>query len=138
MCVGVKKKCYSRGNCGICSSEFFFFNMLSELIVKCVMRYSRFVRILEDGWKWQQVMNISNVQRNRVPFRLEGFLSKQMGLQDLVIWVYILSYLECNNISTYNSYLKPGFLHITYALCWHNNLLVFSPKNDFMNGNNCL
>ncbi len=128
MCVGVKKCFYSWGNCWIWWSGFFFLDMLSELIVKCVMRFSRFVRILEDWWKWQQVMNISNVQRNRVPFRLEGFLSKQMGLLDLVIWVYILSYLEWNNNSMCNSYLKTGFLHITCALCWHIDLVVFSPK----------
>jgi len=28
--------------------DFFFLDILSELIVKCVMRFSRFVRILED------------------------------------------------------------------------------------------
>jgi len=58
-----------------------------------------------------------NVQQNRVALRLEGFLSKQMGLVDLVIGIYILNYFEGNNYSMCNSYLKTGFLHITCALC---------------------
>jgi hypothetical protein len=32
--------------------QFFFLVILSELIVKCVIRFGRFVNILENQWKW--------------------------------------------------------------------------------------
>ncbi len=31
--------------------NFFFLVIISEFIVKCVIRFGRFVRILEDKWK---------------------------------------------------------------------------------------
>jgi hypothetical protein len=32
--------------------SFFFLVILSELIVKCVTGFGRFVNILENQWKW--------------------------------------------------------------------------------------
>ncbi len=37
---------------GFCGLNFFYLIILSELIIKCVIGIGRFVRILEDQWKW--------------------------------------------------------------------------------------
>ncbi len=44
------------------------------------------------------------------------FFSRLMGLPDLMVWIFFLSYLDWNNSSMFNSYLQTGFLHITCAL----------------------
>jgi hypothetical protein len=42
-------------------SEYVFIVILRELIIKCVIGFVRFVRILEDPWKWKRGTIIFNV-----------------------------------------------------------------------------
>jgi len=65
--------------------------ILSELTVKCLIGFGRFLRILEDHWKWENGTIISNVQHNRVLSRPEDclFLCRPRGLQYLVIWILV-------------------------------------------------
>jgi hypothetical protein len=60
-------------------SEFFFLVIFSEFIVKCVIRFGRFVRILEDLWKCYKEIIIFNVQQNRVVHRPEDFFIPANG-----------------------------------------------------------
>ncbi len=47
--------------------------ILNELTMKYVIEFGRFVRILEDQWKWYKGTIIFNVQQNKVICRLEEF-----------------------------------------------------------------
>jgi len=47
-CVGVKKKCHGQWNCWIWQFEFFFLVFLSELPIKFVPGFGRFVKTLEE------------------------------------------------------------------------------------------
>jgi hypothetical protein len=53
MCRVCKKMLWSIKNCWIWWHEcFFFLVILSELIIiTCVIRFGRFVRVLKDQWK---------------------------------------------------------------------------------------
>ncbi len=53
MCVVLEKNDMANEIAGFGNwwSEFFFLVTFSEFIVKCVIRFGRFVRILEDQWK---------------------------------------------------------------------------------------
>jgi hypothetical protein len=56
--------------------------------------------------------------QNRVVCRTEDLFFRLVGLQDLVVWIRFLSFLEWSNSSMCNNYLQTGFLHITCALCF--------------------
>jgi hypothetical protein len=60
-------------------SEYVFILILRELIIKCVIGFVRFVRILEDQWKWKEWIIIFNV------LAAEDFCFRPMWLLDLVV-----------------------------------------------------
>ncbi len=60
-------------------SEYVFIVILRELIIKCVIGFVRFVRILEDRWKWKKGTIIFNV------LAAEDFCFRPMQLLDLVV-----------------------------------------------------
>jgi len=58
--------------------KFFGVVILIELIIKCIIRLDRFVRILKDlDGNDKKVTIIFNVQENSVICKLQGFFSSQ-------------------------------------------------------------
>jgi hypothetical protein len=59
----------------------FFQFILSELIIKCVIRFRRFVRILETQWKDFLKINIFNVgQQNKIVCKPNVFFPQANGI----------------------------------------------------------
>jgi hypothetical protein len=61
-------------------------DILSELTVKCLIGFGRFLIILEDQWKWENVTIIVNVQHNMVLCRPEDCLVFLTGQGDCSSW----------------------------------------------------
>ncbi len=78
----------------------FFPIILSEVIVKCIIGFARYVRILKDQWKSSRKRRLfSMFSKIGVCVSLKIFFFMPMGLLDLVVWICFFYYLVWTNIS---------------------------------------
>lgn len=64
----------------------FFLVILNELTLKCVKRFSRFVRIFEDKWNGKKRIIFLNVQHNKIVCKIEEFFFKDQ--YDYWVWLF--------------------------------------------------
>ncbi len=84
LCVNVKKLFYGQWNYWIWWSELLLLIILSELIVKCVIGFDKFVRILEDG-NGKSVPLFAKFSQYKALCKSEDLILKPMTLLDLTV-----------------------------------------------------
>jgi hypothetical protein len=63
---------------------FYFRVILVEITIKCEIGFVKFVKILEDQWKWEKGTIIFNIQQNTIVCTPSFLNKKPMGFLGLV------------------------------------------------------